>query len=422
MNETQSAPIINLLNKVEIIDMRYQKINEKDNFNIFNLLNRKFDEVHLHSRFLYELLHPKGMHGMGTAFLEKLLELLEINEFSLKNVQIQKEHRNIDLLITNETQAIIIENKLWAVDQPAQLQRYYDHISSKGFKDIRIYYLSIDGKDAEAHSIGNLKDLPNFKEILQNLSYVFDINKWLEACIKESYDKAPLRETLIQYRLLIQEISGKTMGREEELEMVNLISQNDNIIQAQKVAENWKHVRWHTEWRFWTDLEVIIAKDYQIMDLQKYSDQKISSNIHQTRNRNPWFGIMFSIGDFLGDNSCIFIERGDEDVYYGLTIIRNNSKNFNNDQKYQPLTALINSFSEWSNNDHWIGGNYCSPRINFNMFSGEDTLRLLNENYRTIYLSNLWTQMKLFINQVNQTMIQAKEPKPSESIISTTES
>lgn len=58
MEEIFSRPIVNLLERVEIVDMRFQKLNEEDNFNIFNLLERKFDEVHLHSRFLFEMLNP----------------------------------------------------------------------------------------------------------------------------------------------------------------------------------------------------------------------------------------------------------------------------------------------------------------------------------------------------------------------------
>jgi len=389
--------------------MRYEKANENQGFNVFNLLSRKFDEVHLHSRFIYELLNPDGMHGMGNVFLARLLDLLEISDFNLKNLTVLREHKSIDLLITNDNQAIIIENKLWAADQPAQLQRYFEYVSNRGFKDIRMYYLSIDGKDPDDHSIGTLKKHPDFKQILQNLSYSFDIDHWLENCIKESYNKAPLRETLIQYRKLIQEISGKTMGREEEKEIVDLIAQNDNIIHAKKIAENWNHVRWHTEWRFWTNLETIIAKDYKIMDLQKFSDKKVTSNIHQARNRNPWFGIMFSIGSFKGDNACIFIERGQEDVYYGLTMVRENSKSFNTEPKFKVLTELVGEFSEWSGNEYWIAGNYCLPKINFNQFSGEDTLRLLNDNHRSIYLTNLWEQMKTYIEKAKKALSEADQ-------------
>jgi hypothetical protein len=363
------------------------------------------------------MLHPKGMHGLKLSFLKKLLQHLEIDDFNLSNVKVQREFRKIDLLITNDNQAIIIENKLRAIDQPLQLQRYYEELTAMGYRDIRIYYLSIDGKNAEDYSIGNLTQHPDFKRILQNISYEYDISNWLEECIKEAYNKATLRETLIQYRKLIQEISGKTMGREEQTEMVNLIAQNDNILQAQKIAENWVHVHWHTEWRFWTNLEEIIAKEYSIKDLQKYSDKKITSNIHQSRNRNPWFGLMFSIGSFKGDDACIFIERGDEDVYYGLTMVRNNTKEHSNDPKFQPLREKLKAFTDWQSDQHWIGGNYALPKINFNTFSDENTLRLLNDNFRTIYINNLWEQMKTFVAQSKQALIDANPDNIGDIII-----
>jgi hypothetical protein len=389
-----------LLDKVGIIDFQYKKTRQKTDFNIFNLLSKKFDEVNLHSKLIYELLNPKASHQLGQIFLRKLLEQLQVYDFEIEEASVYKEYKNIDLLIRNRRQALIIENKLWAVDQPGQLQRYYEILRAEGYADIKLFYLSIDGKEPEDHSIGNLCNLPDRNAILYSISYETDIDQWLELCIKEVYDYPTLRETLIQYRSLIRDISGKTMNKEEMHDIVEFLAKETNVLKAKKIAENWNHVKWFTEWYFWTDLEQTVNNEFNVLELQKYSDPKLSSVIHHSRNRNPWYGIMFKIGEYAGADACIFIERGMDNVYYGLTMVINNTKRHNKEPQFAALAMKVAEFSEWGMEESWIGGNYCEPKINFNSFSNETTLQLLNDNFRAQYIASLWPLIKSFILQV----------------------
>lgn len=405
ISEIEFSRLQLLLDQIGHIDFQYQKKKKDDRFNIFNILEKKFDEVNLHSRFLYELLNPLGTHGCDTLFLNQLLTQLELTDFKLDNVSVRKEYRKIDLLISNEYQAIVIENKLWAIDQPNQLQRYYEALYKEGFQDIHIYYLSINGKEPEDHSIGNLKLLPNWKSIFSTLSYEIDIEQWIERCIKEAYSKPALRETLAQYRGLINEISGKTMHKEEMNEIIDFIAQGDNILKAKKIGENWNNIRWFTEWYFWSDLEKLVSIYYDVMDLQKYSSANLNSVIHNRRNHNPYYGIMFKIGRYLGAEACIFIERGNkgENVYYGLTMVFGQTKEQSGDIKFKRLAESIAEYCEWHQETHWIGGNYCKPEINFNEFSNPNTLRLLNKEFRNNYVDHLWQQIQDFILKISST-------------------
>lgn len=404
MHNSKFLPIKLLLNKANVIDFQYRKEKNKDSFNIFNLLSRKFDEVNIHSRFLFELLNPDGSHGLNRAFLELFLRDMQIMGFSLDEVRVRREYRNIDLLITNKNQAIIIENKLWANDRWEQLQGYYLRILNEGFKDIRVVYLSLDGKNPEEYSIGTLPLLPNWQDIFYTISYESDLNKWLENCIKEAYDRPTIRETLKQYRLLVNEITGKTMNTEERDEIINLIAEDNNILYAKKIAENWNHIRWFTEWWFWTELEEKISLDYRILDLQKYDSANLDSVVHHGRNRNPWYGIMIKIGEYLDSDACIFIERGQTDVYYGLTLVKNNHRL--EDTKFQALANKLEDFSDWGFEGSWIAGNYCEPKINFGSFSNETTLKLINETFRNDYINNLWVSMKEYIVKVQRALLE----------------
>jgi hypothetical protein len=332
----------NLLEKIKIIEYKYQKLKENDTFNIFTLLRDGKDEVNLHSQFLYTLLSPEGSHKKKNVFLKIFLDVLKIENFDLNAVSVKKEYKNIDIIIKNSTQAIIIENKIWASDQDKQIERYYETIINEGIKDIRIIYLSLDGRDPSENSLGRLKKDLNINKILAISSYKIDILRWIEECIKSCALHATLRETLCQYQKLIAELTGMTINKEEYLEIIDLLAENDNIIQAHKIASNWNHVKWHTEWDFWVDFENIIEKEYKTLEIQKYSSDLLTKVIHYTRNRNPLYGIMFEIAKKENCSYCILLERSFGDLYYGLTILDTNyNRELSDEKRFDKLAEKI---------------------------------------------------------------------------------
>ena len=68
-----------------------------------------------------------------------------------QRLQVEQEAKSdgrIDILLTDDRtkRALIVENKVRAIDQPRQLPRYYwDLLDKRGFKDITVVYLSLDG-------------------------------------------------------------------------------------------------------------------------------------------------------------------------------------------------------------------------------------------------------------------------------------
>ena len=100
-----------LLKKIDLISSKYKEATKKDSFNIFRVIRKGHEEVGLHSKFLFELLSPLGSHRKKNLFLKLFIEQLGI-EFITNDVYVSLESDNIDLLITNRSQAIIIENKI----------------------------------------------------------------------------------------------------------------------------------------------------------------------------------------------------------------------------------------------------------------------------------------------------------------------
>jgi len=162
-------------------------------YSLINSLLKANDEVRLHSRFIFSMINPDGLHYCGNKFLKVLLGLLpaELKNFiDLENAKVSRERGNIDLLIHDDNNFLIIENKLNAVDQKYQITRYIQYIQKEFFEDrkdiysnIVVVYLSKSRKEPSQNSkslIGfrleggmlHWKDIPeNELQLLSSISF-----------------------------------------------------------------------------------------------------------------------------------------------------------------------------------------------------------------------------------------------------------
>lgn len=385
-----------LLDKIEIIDFKYQNTRLENQFNVFNVLGKAHDEVNIHSKFIQLLLNPDGIHGKGSLFLQSFLASTGITNFNIEGAKVLREYKGIDILIRNRTQCIIIENKIWASDQNLQLERYYYSIRAEGIQEIQILYLSPFGREAEDYSIGTLASNDDWSHIYAVISYQLTISSWLECCAKECYELPRLRETIIQYKDLIDQIAGKTMNTRERDEVLNLIYQGDNVLKAVKIAENWNHLRWYTEYYFWSELEIVIGKDHSILDTAKFSRDKLDSVIHKSRNKNPWFGIMISAGSYKNLQLFLFLERGVGELSYGIVVEPRESTL---SVELDGLAEKLLSIGDSQKTQYWLSGKFPANRINLNSFNTENTLMLANPEFRAKYIQDLWIEMKEYLLQ-----------------------
>ena len=183
------------------------------NFNVFRLLRMEEDEVRLHSRFIAELLDPKGSHGQGSAFLEMFLRQVECSlppssRIDARRARVERERYigrvemsdadptggRIDVFITDDTRHISIENKIHHGEGDHQVDRYCNY-SPRNF----VLFLTLDGREAEAVE----------KEDHYNpISYKKHIVPWLERCHKHCTDLPVLRESIKQYLVVVRELTG----------------------------------------------------------------------------------------------------------------------------------------------------------------------------------------------------------------------
>lgn len=278
------------------------------NFNVFSILHRESDEVKTHSAIIAELLNPLGSHSQGTLFLklflEKLLQGRNTNlkcgkdglsdeylkkfevgvevSFVGKNKEGKTEQSRIDILIEKNDDCVVIENKIWANDQPRQLERYHEYATRKS-EDPILIYLTPDGAGPKKHTLG---DLPEDEVIC--LSYCKDIIEWVDACIKEAEAAhiPQISETLHQYQMTIRKLTGKLPPEVEELN-------EDEKLKGRIIK--------HLQCEFWKKLKEQLADQNPKFQLYE-SDMKHTEILDgqlEDFTTHPSLGLTFSIPNSL---------------------------------------------------------------------------------------------------------------------------
>lgn len=130
-------------------------------FNAFEVLGIVRRELR-HSDFLAYLLDPQENHGLGDAFVKRLLKracprkpvdestisAIELDTMDFDHLEVKREWNNIDILVeVDQRLIVIIENKIDASEHSDQLQRYREQAAREyvGWKTLCIY-LSIYGE------------------------------------------------------------------------------------------------------------------------------------------------------------------------------------------------------------------------------------------------------------------------------------
>lgn len=244
-----------LLHQVKIIDDAYRivKKNTGEDFNLFQILGIETAEVKTHSKFLAELLNPKGSHLQGDIFLKLFINYLnnvnvesenvlidENNKIILNseksNIEIEKhigkvnenEGGRIDIaIIDSENNLIAIENKIYAGEQDKQLLRYLNFGSK--FSKFHLLFLTLDG--------GESSTLKKEDGIYYSVSYKKHIIEWLELCKKEAVNLPILRETIGQYINLIKKLTNQTTNFKMAEDIQKIIL--NNLEESKLIADNY---------------------------------------------------------------------------------------------------------------------------------------------------------------------------------------
>lgn len=239
--------VTELIEKIKILNHYQKQINElsDEKFNIFGICGVNHYE-NTHSSILAELLKDDSSHSFGNKFLEAFFDTLKREKildenffFPMTGVMVEREYTTsfgrIDILIKNDNQCIIIENKIYAEDQFEQLKRYDSYAREKYKDKYLLLYLTLWGNEASDHSG---KDI-NYKQI----SYQETIVNWLERCVEISARNSIIRETLIQYINHINSLTNNNSNYKMEQEIIKLLSQPENLEATFTIGNSFNGVR-----------------------------------------------------------------------------------------------------------------------------------------------------------------------------------
>ena len=335
-----------LLNNVSSISKKYDDIAKTtgESFNIFSIMNMEWNEVYTHSAIIGELLNPNGSHNFGSIFLDSFLAILnkkfgiEIKPFqklvdekicertiSLSNDWEKVSGGRIDIIIEDNKQILIIENKPSAKDQEYQLIRYYNYAKTRG-KEFYIIYLTLDGKELAdekeySNEIGNIITGKNFHYLkrkeyekfkLENsdsnnhyclyfpITFRHEILEWLEVCIKLT-EKTPLvSEVIKQYRNNVKNITNQNINNEMSNELRSLINE-ENAESILILANEIEEIKKQTKIKF---IDLLKSK----ISFTKIIENNKTINGVVDENGGFYLGFQF----YENNNSISLIEEGKE--------------------------------------------------------------------------------------------------------------
>ena len=250
-----------------------QRAMGKHDYNIFTLFHGFSDEVNLHSNFIASLLDPNGDHYKGGLFLKIFLETCGIDDFGIdtSRATVFKEFKHIDIYISDGKKHIILENKVYAKDQPTQIARYIDTIQNEGAEvkdeDICVLYLHPDGELPDKQSFGDfyaklLGENPSIK--FKVISYGKEILEWIDKCKNEVSNLTDLNIFLSQYKDVIEMIYDR-YKRIDEMETANLVEIfKENYTAVSEIANNYQEMRKKIIDEFFKNVKENLEKDEAI--------------------------------------------------------------------------------------------------------------------------------------------------------------
>lgn len=279
----------------QILEDYNQKVYKQGNkFNIYSLLGLEYKENETHSNIIADLLNPKGSHGQGSLFLEKFIECITNVPTSITYAEVFREYYiglinenyteggRIDLLIKWNKHIWVIENKLYAKEQPNQIERY-----KNAFPFAKTLYLKV-----EKHLRYSNSEIVDYE-----ISYEDEISKWLSLCIDQLNDKLYLQNSIKQYYNLVQNISKTGEEYQMELTIQNIIGKDaSSLLAAQKINEQFSKTITELESKKIEVLEKYLLKNEfinqdQIFYIPEWIDLNIGISFEFDRKRNFYLGV-----------------------------------------------------------------------------------------------------------------------------------
>ena len=377
-----------------------QKQRGLNDFNILTAVRKPHAEVGMHSNFLYSILNPNGLHYQGDLFVRLFIEhvLSDIKDDFGDNIKVEMEelttdNRRIDFTIKSDKYLIGIEMKIYASDETNQIFDYYEELEKQSENEtVKIYYLTLDGKDADKKSYTKENKIQDYKKI----SFKIDILNWLNKCIKEIQNITNLNEALKQYIDVVKMLTdnnhkGKVMGLEEFL----LEDENLKLMLSNEMKQALVKSKIQIQTKFWHQLkEVLNNKGYEFefvdYEFKPINIDNLCKNYYEKSTKQKHYGLKcdlykIEINNKKTDYTLSFFIEIENNITYGFTISENNiRKDISKSLDIEEVKQKIDDSCKWTtfkkdiNNPWWIHWNYPKNKLNFMEFSSPEIFNLVD--------------------------------------------
>ncbi|KKM24724.1 hypothetical protein LCGC14_1602240 [marine sediment metagenome] len=370
-----------------------------ERFNIFAILGLQRDENRTHSRYLVELLSPTGRHGEGARFLNAFVnDVLGLSLDLSQHVNVTRElatedQRRVDIVVESPDLIVGIEVKIDAGDQKAQLHDYYTELKHRANnrKTAVLVYLTLDGKAPSAYS---LKDLE--QENVLCLSFEKDIRQWIETCASLSKHKPELSYALIQYKRLLENLTGAGTSM-TALIADKLANNRDDLETALAVEKALPKAKAMVMLRFWEELSNAMANAFGVTPTVYGGGNlnEISHSYFDVKRGGKHVGIKHTVSDLSGKKLCLYVNLYNA-IHYGLRVDSESGLPFAQQGVRDQLRQKLNDGNAVADkNLDWLVCYYHNPSpsqepiiLNFDKFTGS-VLDLMDEDKRQTIIGQM---------------------------------
>ena len=396
MNEMDELRL--LLERVDLISWKYRQVLQgpEYRFNVFTILRREDDEVYLHSRFLAALLDPQGPHCQGDELLAAFLAQVGIQGFRTEGASVRQEYEEIDIVVTNEDQAVIIENKIYAQDQKRQLERYYERMWQEGYEEIFPVYLTLSGRSPSAYSLGGLLDRIGDDGVYV-MSYRDDVRAWLDACIAITCRHPGLRETLIQYQRLVERLTGRSFAKGQIMEIKELLMDERSLELAVTMSEALVEAQIEVQLAFWEALERALRRvGFEPTEGKPYSDtysRKKVRRYYETKSAGWHYGLMFKLAEYDETTDLVFFVNVRRYVHYGFRAYRGETCKIAKEAQFDELAEMLKEVDPLLERSSRSLGYTSVPRFAFDGFDTPTVFALADPDKRQAIVGEFAAEM-----------------------------
>ena len=191
-------------------------------------------------------------------------------------------------------------------------------------------------------------------------------------CIKEVATIPTLRETLVQYLMLIKKLTNQSQNKGYLMEIKDLLLKDDNLKLALDMQEAIKEAKIELQLRFWESLVNTLKNkgyDFAFYDSNSSKNFKIAITKYYKKQKNiRHYGIKSSIDK----NLDVYVEINHQ-IYFGYSTF--------NEHDITPF-KIKELNVQWDESGEWYYLKFPTKELNFEAFNNQNILDLVDEETR----------------------------------------